>query len=162
MTVARWRLVRNCSLTPRQALGAWSIPVATLLGVAAFAAAQRWWWVLGFALLDAAGLAVALWRYARHALDGETLQLDDDGMLHIDRQRGGMQQRTSWRASMVRLDGGAGQPITLWAGRERLTVGREAPPHLRELTVRELRRALRPGAAARPPAPAAAHPTPGS
>lgn len=145
MATARWRLRRNCSLTPSQALAAWSLPVVALLAVAAFSAAQGWWWVVLFALLDVAGLAVALWLYSRHALDGDTLLLDDAGVLHIEQQRGGVQRHTAWPASLVRLDAIAGEPITLWAGREQLTVGAEVAAPQREAAARELRRALRLG-----------------
>ncbi|RZJ12652.1 MAG: DUF2244 domain-containing protein, partial [Rubrivivax sp.] len=81
MATTSWRLKRNCSLTPRQTLTAWAVPVAALLAVALFAAAQRWWWVVAFVMADVAGLVVAVRFYARHALDGETLRLSDDGLL---------------------------------------------------------------------------------
>jgi hypothetical protein len=81
--------------------------------------------------------------YARHALDGDVLWLSEDGMLHIEQQCGTRLRKTVWRASLVRLEAAAGEPITLWAGRERLQVGREVMPASRELTVLELRQALR-------------------
>lgn len=145
MAAAGWRLKRNCSLTPRQALGAWSLPVAALLAVALFSAVQGWWWVVLFALLDTAGLAAALWRYSRHALDGDTLLLDDDGVLHIEQRDGERQRHTAWQASMVRIDAAEGEPITLRAGRAQLTVGAQVAAPQRELMAAELRRALRLG-----------------
>lgn len=143
METARWRLTRNCSLTPRQAVAAWSLPVVALLAIAIFSALQNWWWVVLFALIDIAALVMALWLYTRHALDGDTLRLDDDGVLHIEQQQGRRHRHTAWRASTVRLEAAEGEPIRLWAGRDELTIGREAPPRLRELTARELRCALR-------------------
>jgi uncharacterized membrane protein len=138
----RWRLTRNCSLTPRQAVGAWSIPVVALLAVALFSAVQGWWWVALFALADIAALVLALWLYTRHALDGDTLLLDDDGMLRIEQQRGGRCQRIAWRASMVRLELVDGEPIRLWAGREQLQIGSEVTAPERPITAGENRRAL--------------------
>lgn len=143
MQVRSWRLKRNCSLTPRQALIAWALPVAWLLGIATLAALQGSWWVVAFALLNVAALVAALACYARHALDGDVLWLSDDGMLYIEQQCGARRCTTVWRASRVRLEAVAGEPITLWAGPERLQVGAEAMPAARERTVQELRRALR-------------------
>ncbi len=143
MAAVQWRLRRNCSLTPRQALLAWSLPVVALVFVAAFAVWQGWWWVALFAALDVAGLVVALWLYTRHALDGDTLLLDDDGMLHIEQQHGRHQRHVVWHASMVRLDDqDTRQPICLSAGREQLKIGAQVTSRVRELTARELRRAL--------------------
>lgn len=139
---ACWCLRRRRSLTPRQALAGWSLPVLVLLAVGVFSAARGWWWMALFALADIAALVAALWFYARHALDGETLLLDDQGMLHVVQQRGRRRYHTAWQASMVRLEMPEGEPIRLWAGREQLTVGRQAPPYLRELIARELRQAL--------------------
>ena len=143
MAATRWRLRRNCSLTPQQALLAWALPNAVLLGVTLFAAFQGWWWVVAFALLNIAGLATALWLYSRHALDGETLFLADDGMLHIEQQCGTRLQHLAWRASLVSLEVAEDGPITLRAGRERLEIGSQAAPATRDMTARELRRALR-------------------
>lgn len=96
-----------------------------------------------FALLNVAALIVALSCYSRHALDGDILWLSEDGMLHIEQQRGTRLRKTVLRASLVRLEVTAGEPITLWAGCQRLQVGGEVMPATRELTVRELRQALR-------------------
>ena len=137
-----WQLRRNCSLTPRQALLAWALPVAALLGVALGAALLGWWWVVVFAFVDLAGLLAACWRYSRHALDGETLLLGDDGMLHIERQDAQRLLRTAWPASLVRVELRAGEAITLRAGRERLEVGLQATPRARERAARELRERL--------------------
>ncbi|RZL37580.1 MAG: DUF2244 domain-containing protein [Rubrivivax sp.] len=142
---ASWRLRRNCSLTPRQALAAWSPAVLGLLAVAVFWAVQGWWWVSVFALVNMAGLAAALCCYTRHALDGDTLALGDDGMLYIEQQCGAQLRRVAWRASLVRMDVGEGRggAIVLRAGRERLEVGARAAPPQRDLAARELRSALR-------------------
>lgn len=144
--MASWRLKRNCSLTPRQALGAWALPLLMLLGVASFAAVQGWWWVVGFALFDIACLAAALSVYSRHALDGETVVLGDDGMLRIEQQRGQRRVLTTWPAGLVRMQAPvAGEPITVWAGRERLQLGAHATPYDRERLAAELAGVLRLG-----------------
>lgn len=142
MAPQRWRLRRNCSLTPRQALAAWLPPLAALAGVAVFSALQGWWWVVLFAVFNVAGLTAALYLYARHALDGDTLLLDEDGLLHIEQQHGGRQYCRVWPASMVRLDTGLDGCIQLRAGREQVHVGREVPDAVRRLAAGELRQAL--------------------
>ena len=143
MATTSWRLKRNCSLTPRQALTAWALPVAWLLGIALLAGLKGSWWIVAFALLNVGALMAALICYARHAADGDVLWLSDDGMLHIEQQCGARVRTTVWRASLVRLEAAAGEPITLRAGREQLQVGAQALPAARELALRELRRALR-------------------
>lgn len=147
MAAASWRLRRNCSLTPRQTLAAWAVPVAMMLGVALTAAVQGWWWVVAFVLLDLAAVATALWRYARHALDGETLRLGDDGMLVIEQRCGTEVRHFAWRASLVRLEATErGAPITLRAGTRRVEIGAQAKPAERELAAQQLQQALRGGA----------------
>jgi uncharacterized membrane protein len=141
--MAQWNLSRNCALTPRQALLAWSLPAGLLLAVAAAGAALAWWWVTVFALATLGGLATALWHYCRHALDGDTLVLGDDGLLRIEQRDGHRRQRCSWRASLVRMEAPDGGPITLWAGREKLQVGLQVPPTRRRAAARELQRLLR-------------------
>jgi len=144
MAATSWRLKRNCSLTPRQTLAAWAVPVGALLAVSLFAAVQGWWWVVAFVLADVAVLAVAVRLYARHALDGETLRLGDDGMLIIEQRRGDHVHHIACRASLVRLETfGRGNPITLWAGPRKLEIGTHAVPAMRDRTAQELRRALR-------------------
>ena len=141
--MARWRLKRNCSLTPRQALGAWALPLLALLCVAGFAAVQGWWWVAGFALFDIACLVAALGVYSRHALDGETVVLGDDGMLRIEQQRGQRLLCVAWPAPLVRMEAAAGEPISVWAGRERLELGVHATPQARDRAALELGCALK-------------------
>jgi uncharacterized membrane protein len=139
---ATWHLKRSCRLTPRQALAAWAVPVTWLTGIAVVAASQGKGWITLLALINIAALVAALSAYARHARDGDTLWLSADGMLHIEQQCGTRRRTTVWRASMVRVDAAAGEPITLRAGRERLQIGAEAAATQRELMVRQLRRAL--------------------
>lgn len=143
MPKTSWRLKRNCSLTPRQALAAWALPVGWLLGIAVLAALYGNWWITFFAALNVAALLAALGTYARHALDGDTLWLSEDDMLHIEQQCGSRTRTTVWRASLVRLESADGEPITLRAGREQLQVGAQVLPARRERMVRELRQALR-------------------
>lgn len=144
MSSTRWRLRRNCSLTPRQALAAWAWPAAGLIGVGTLAAVNGAWWIVGFSLLNVAALTAALCSYARHALDGDLLWLSEDGLLHVE-QRCGMRVRTTvWRASQVRLDLDDRGLIRLWAGPECLLVGAQVAHALREEAVHELRRALCP------------------
>ena len=75
------------SARSRQALAAWSPPMLGWLAVAAFWAVLGWWSITLFAVANMAALATALRLYARHALDGDTLALGDDGMLVAPSQR---------------------------------------------------------------------------
>ena len=142
MATRIWTLRRNCSLTPRQSLVAWAVPLMLLLAVAALAGLLGWWWVLGFALLTAGVLAAALWLYARHALDGETLRLADDGLLHIEQQCGLRRQHRVCQAALVKLETTRDGSLTLWTGHTPTRVGAQAVPARRERAARELRQAL--------------------
>lgn len=139
----QWNLSRNCALTPRQALLAWSLPAGLPVAVAAVGASLAWWWVTVFALVALAGLVAALWHYCRHALDGDILVLGEDGQLRIEQRHGSWHQQCSWRASLVRMEAPDGGPITLWAGTEKRQVGLQVPPMRRRAAARELQRLLR-------------------
>ena len=83
-----WHLRRNCSVTPRQ-LGALYASLCLVTVVISL-----WFWaigakmVLGFAGLELLLVGVAFLVYARHAVDGETVSLQD-GSLIVERESGG-------------------------------------------------------------------------
>lgn len=129
-------------MTPRQALAAWSVPALALLGVGAGAAAQGWWWVVAFCMVDGGVWLLACLHYCRHALDGDTLVLDDHGQLHLQRQCGPRVSRWRWSAAVVRLDCQPDGRLRLRAGRECLRVGDLAAWPQRRQAARELRERL--------------------
>jgi len=77
-----WTLKRNCSMSPRQfgllfvSLAFASIGIAS--AVFAFSGA---WWILIFALVEAAALVAAFVVYARHAGDYERIVVTPDALI---------------------------------------------------------------------------------
>src|SRR4051812_3273266 len=100
---SQWRLVRNCSLSPRQTLWAWSVPVAASAFTALLFLLLGYPLVTLFCILEMLAIGVALCVYARHARDGDTLRLDESGLLYIHSERGGRCRTLAWRASCVRM-----------------------------------------------------------
>ena len=79
--IKRWEMRRNCALTPKQlfifyiALVCLSLIVATgffLAGV---------WVVLIFTALELAAVTIGFLMYCRHALDNETIEINDKRVL---------------------------------------------------------------------------------
>ncbi len=91
-----WTMKRNCSLAPRQLGLAYALLCCGAFGVALLFALAGIWFVLTFAALEMAAVALALLHYARHALDGEHVALSD-GCLLVERIEAG-------RIEQVRLD----------------------------------------------------------
>lgn len=147
-TARQWALGRNCSLAPCQALCALGLVAAVSLGVAVF----FWFFgatlVLPFALVEVGALAVALLVYARHAADGERLQIDGP-YLRLTRERGGRVERFDFDARSVRvaLVGGAEGVIEVRSGAQCVSVGAFVRPERRVELARELHAALRHAAA---------------
>ena len=86
----------------------------------------------------------ACWHYSRHARDGNTLTLDDSGLLHIEQRRGMRCILVAWPAARVRMTCSAHGAITLRKGSDQLKVGGKAPQALRWQTMQELQGALQP------------------
>ncbi|MBX3622038.1 MAG: DUF2244 domain-containing protein [Rhizobacter sp.] len=142
----RWRLARNCSLTPRQTLCAWAPLVGVCLVFAALFHLLGFGWIAVFCLVEVAAVAAALLAYARHARDGDTLVLQGD-TLTVEQQHGPATQCTQLQASGVRV-AAAHEPdrvLVLCHGGRRIEVGREVSADRRSLAERELRAALRLG-----------------
>jgi uncharacterized membrane protein len=93
-----WLLKRNCSLSPRQFVSAYALLFSGTLGIALVFILQGIWFVFAFALVELAGIAVALLHYARHALDHEHIALTDHCLL-VERVQAG-------RCEQVRFDPG--------------------------------------------------------
>ena len=142
-----WLMKRNCSLTPRQALLVYALLSAATLGIALVFTLRGAWMVLAFALAESAAVGAAFLYYARHALDQESIRLDQ-GWLLVERRDGA--RRTACRLdphhTRVSLaDLGMRTLIVLEARGERVDVGRYLTPLARLEMARQLRHALRPG-----------------
>lgn len=153
----RWRMRRNCALTPRQTAAGYAALCALLLPIG-----TAWWWlgyplVAAFTLAELLAAAALLLCHARHAVDSETLALHADGRLLVE-------QRVADRVQLSCLDGrrlrlalaGGPPPLVALLPQEpagaRVLVGCHLPGARRAQLLHELRAALRalPAAAAQP------------
>jgi uncharacterized membrane protein len=139
----QWRMRRNCSVTPMQLLSLFATLALLSLGIAVF-----FWWqgallVLPFTLLELLALGVAFRVYARHATDGEVVDLQADG-LRVQREEAGVVTTDWFEPSQVRI-GLPEKPsdlIAIRAGRRELRLGRHVRPEVRRVLGREIRKAL--------------------
>ncbi len=140
----QWRLLRNCSITPRQ-LGLVYVSlclVSLVIAVGFFS--QGVTLVLAFAGLELSAVGAALLLYARHAADHETLTLLGRS-LHVEQCNGSRLDRTNFAADWLTVEPAAGQgSLVELSGRGQcVRVGRFLRPELRGAFARELRLALR-------------------
>lgn len=138
-----WRLVRNHALAPRQFFAGLAVLSALLALVGVLACAAGLWPVALFCLANglacAAGFAHAAW----HAVDGESVELTDDGLVDIRVTRGLAEDSYQFPASWVRVETGHGTaPVQLACGGVRLSVGQQVTAPQRRRFERELRAAL--------------------
>ncbi|MDM0043175.1 DUF2244 domain-containing protein [Variovorax dokdonensis] len=140
----RWLLRRNCSVTPSQ-LG-WLY--ASLCLVSLLIGAGFWWHgaplVMPFAWVELAAVGVAFLVYARHAADGETIELQE-GRLVVELENGGRWERTEFLPHQVRVEPEVSDRslITVSGQGRSVKVGRFVRPELRAALAREIRMALR-------------------
>lgn len=139
-----WKLRRNCSLTPRQLLGFYSVLCGISLAVATF-----FWWqgarmIMPFAWIELLAVGAAMLAYARHATDSESIALRDD-RLTVELASGNRLERVEFQAQWVRIGPGPadGSLVELWVPGQRIAVGRYLRPELRPQLANELRAALR-------------------
>jgi uncharacterized membrane protein len=152
----QWRLLRNCSITPRQ-LGAVYLSlcgVSSLISVLLFLNGATL--VPAFAGLELLAVGVALLVFARHAADRETLTLIGRS-LQVEQCFGSRVHRTDFVADWTTVEPAAGQgSLVELSGRgQSVRVGRFLRPELRGAFARELRQALRRAPFAAPSGPSA-------
>ena len=140
----QWQLRRNCSITPRQMLGAYALLCTISLAVALF-----FWFtgarvVLAFTGFELMLLGAAMLLFAHHAGDRETLTLVGRWLLG-GRAGGARVEGAAVSADWLAVEPAAGQnSLVELAGQGRtMRVGRYLRPDLRGDFARELRRALR-------------------
>lgn len=139
----RWLLKRNCAMTPRQCLLAFTLACAAALLVAGVFWAIGARLVLPFAVLESTALGLAFFWYARHATDRETLVLDGQRLV-VEWEQAGAVMRRELARHWLQVEEAAHGPglIELRAGAARVQVGRYARPEQRRQLARELRWAL--------------------
>jgi uncharacterized membrane protein len=144
-----WLLKRNCSLSPRQATRAYGALCAAVLAIGLVFTLQGVWFVLAFALVEVAVLALALLHYARHATDQEHIALTD-GCLLIERIEAGQLEQIRldpcWTRIVIPCGRRLGAPerlIRLESRGVRVDVGGFVSEEARQKVAQELRRELR-------------------
>lgn len=93
MKKREWLLKRNCSLTPLQCALAYAAPCIVSLIVAGLFTLHGAWYVLAFAVIQTAMIALVFIHYARHATDHEHIVLMEECLL-IERVEAEQVQRT--------------------------------------------------------------------
>ena len=146
----QWRLLRNCSITPRQLGLVYAALCTVSLLIALGFYVQGAPLVLAFAGLELVAVGAALLVFARHAADHETLTLVGRS-LRVEQCSGNHVERTEFPADWLTVEPAAGQgSLVQLSGRgQSVRVGRFLRPQLRGALARELRLAVR-----RAPAPA--------
>lgn len=140
----RWTLRRNCALTPGQMMRAFLALCGLSLAIALGFATQGAPVVLVFSLIELTAVGLALWVYARHVCDGDTLTLRDR-VLCVEQSHGGRSTVTTFRAEWVTVEpsGARGSLVELSGQGQRVCVGRTVIPHMRAPLAQELRQAVR-------------------
>lgn len=77
----RWQMRRNCALTPKQLFKFYIALVCLSLIVATGFYLAGVWVVLIFTALEVAAVTVGFLIYCRHALDHETIEIEDKRLL---------------------------------------------------------------------------------
>ncbi|MGD9951296.1 MAG: DUF2244 domain-containing protein [Burkholderiales bacterium] len=133
-------LKRNCSISPRGLLLAYGMLAALSAGIAAGFALFGAWMILPFAGLELALLAGAFWLTARHAGDGERIELSG-GRLRIEVREAERVRHYELDARVARVRWEEGH-VMLRAPQAELEVGRHLEAEARAGFAAELGRRL--------------------
>lgn len=139
----RWSLQRNCSLSPSQLVcGLIVLCLPCVLIAAAFWSVGALW-VAPFAGLEVLAVGAALVCYARHARDGEWIELDGQ-RLRWQRIEGGTVENGEFTLDRLRVapQRHRGDAVELLVQGRSLTVGRHAAPAQRDRFAHEFSDAL--------------------
>ena len=142
--LVEWRLKRHCALRPAQ-LGWFYLSLCALsLTIAGFFWFQGATMVMPFAWLELAVVGAFFLAYARHAGDGEKIELRG-GQLVVELETAGRTERAEFNRAWVRVEPhhGNGSLIELSGQGRSVQVGRHVRPELRPALAREIRLALR-------------------
>ena len=143
MNHREWILKRNCSLSPRQSACAYAAPCIVALIVAMIFTIHGAWYVMSFAVLESAVVALLFFHYARHATDHEHIVLMEECLL-IERVEAERVQRTRldryW--TRITLPSRPQDLIKLEAKGVKIEVGRFVTKSKRRRFAKELRKQL--------------------
>lgn len=135
-----WVLRRNCSLSPQQVVGVY----LSLCAVSVIIAAAFWWHgasaVMWFAGLELSAVGVALFVYACHATDRETITIER-GVVRVEHRCGRRVEQVQLDATWLRVEP-AGRLVELSAQGRRVRVGRYLRAQWLPALAQELRRAV--------------------
>ncbi len=148
----RWEMRRNCSIAPRQLLGAYLSLCLVSLAIGVFFLMQGAAMVLGFAGLELLLVGVAMLVFARHAGDREVITLSGR-RLQVERLDAGVLARAEFRAEwlMVEPSAGQGSLIQISGQGSSIKVGRFVRPEFRAELAHQMRHALRRACLCEPP-----------
>lgn len=138
--LGRWKLLKNCALTPKQVAAAYAVLALGSLVIGAGFASVGASYVLGFAGLEVLAAGIAFFVWARHAVDGETISLYER-VLRIEKHRGDAVTTTELPSAWTRVVVEP-QSVQLAVGNRRVRVGTHAHIGSRKVFARELRQRL--------------------
>lgn len=140
----RWRLKRNCSVSPSQLGLVFASLCAVSLSIGLFFLWHGAPFVLGFAGLEVVAVGLAMLVFARHAGDRETLTLVGASLL-VEQCIGHRVERSDFAAGWTSVEPAAGQGslIEISGQGRTVRVGRFLRPELRADLAQDLRAALR-------------------
>jgi uncharacterized membrane protein len=81
MGMKRWQMRKNCALTPRQLLNFYLALVFISLVVATGFFLAGIWMISIFTALEISAVTIGFLIYSRHALDSETVEIEDKRLL---------------------------------------------------------------------------------
>lgn len=142
--LVEWRLKRHCALRPSQLVWFYLSLCALSLTIASFFWFQGATMVMPFAWLELAVVGAFFMIYARHAGDGEKIELRG-GQLVVELETAGRTERAEFNRAWVRVEPrhGNGSLIEVSGQGRSVQVGRHVRPELRPALAREIRLALR-------------------
>ena len=140
----RWQLKRNCSLAPRQLLLCYAGICLLSMGIAVGFWSIGALMVLPYAGAELLAVGLAMFVYARHAADSESIRLLP-GRLVVENAFGHRVERVEFTPAWVRIEPAHGDRslIELSGQGRKISVGRFVRPELRRELADELRWALR-------------------
>lgn len=143
MANREWLLKRNCSISPRQLMQAYSVLCVVSLIIAFSFTWRGAWYILGFAVIELAAVGCAFLCYARHATDHERIVLTDDLLvIHLIQAEQARQFKLIRHCTKIDPPAKRHRLIGLESSGTRVEVGRFLTEHKRREFIRELRQEL--------------------